>query len=140
MSRDLMPFGNDPFFSHFFGKGWLSDPFSKFLDSPQVDVEETDKEMIVKVDLPGVNPKDIQIELMDSYLTISGKSESEDEIKDKNYYHKERRYGSFQRQVPLPCAVLEDNITAKSKDGVLVITLPKKEASIGGPKKIPVES
>ena len=66
-----MPFGNDPFFSHFFGKGWLSDPFSKFLDSPQVDVEETDKEMIVKVDLPGVNPKDIQIELMDSYLTIS---------------------------------------------------------------------
>ncbi len=140
MSRGLIPFGNDPFFSHFFGKGWLSNPFSSFSAGPQVDVEETDKEVIVKVDLPGVNPKDVQIELQDNSLNISGRSETEEEIKEKNYYHKERRYGSFQRQVPLPCPVIPEDAKAKAQDGVLTITLPKKEADTGNVKKIPIET
>lgn len=139
-----MPFGDDPFFSHFFGKGWLS-PFFDDLSPrssgfPKVDIEETDKAIIVKLDLPGVDPKDVEIQLQDNHLVISGKSESEDEVKKKHYYHKERRFGSFQRQIPLPCPVTEKDIKAKAKDGVLTITLPKRDEDKGRMKKIPIES
>lgn len=140
MSKDLMPFADDPFFSHFFGKGWLSDPFFRVSDFPKMDVEETDKKVIVTLDLPGIDPKNVEIEMQDNYLTISGESENEEEVKKKHYYHKERRYGSFQRQVPLPCAVIEEKIKAKAKDGVLTITLPKRNPDKGGTKKIPIES
>ena len=138
-----MPFGEDPFFN-IFGKGFLSnffsDPFFRSNDFPRLDIEETKKEVIVTLDLPGVDPKDVDIELQDNTLLVSGKTDNVDEVKKKHYYHKERRFGSFQRQIPLPCAISEDQIKASAKDGVLKITLPKNNSDAEGPKKIPIES
>jgi HSP20 family protein len=143
MPRDLQPFGEDPFFSHF-GKGFLSgffsDPFFRSADFPRMDIEETKKDIIITLDLPGVDPKNVDIELQENSLVISGKSEAEEEVKKKHYYHKERRYGSFQRQIPLPCPVNEKDIKAHAKDGLLRITLLKRDGDIERPKKIPIET
>lgn len=144
MSKELQPFGDDPFFGRFFGEWplapFFADPFFKSAGFPKVDIEEKEKEIIVKLDLPGVDPKDANVELQHNHLLISGASESKEEVKRKHYYRKERSFGSFQRQISLPCEVSEKGIFAKAKDGVLTITLPKKSPETPGKKRIPIES
>jgi HSP20 family protein len=95
---------------------------------PKVDVEETDNEIKVTANIPGVDPKDINVEVGDDYLSLSGKieKESKDE-KNGKIYRYEREYGEFRREFSLPARVNKDSITAKSKNGVLTITLPKSE-------------
>lgn len=104
--------------------------------SPQVDVEETDKEFIVKADLPGVDPKDVEIQLVDNVLTIRGGKEEKREEKKKNYHRIERFSGSFFRSIPLPSGADADKVAATSSNGVVTITIPKKAEA--QPKKITV--
>lgn len=130
----------DPFF------GWLDD----FLDrdffssglglsgwNPQIDVVEKDKEIIVKADIPGLDEKDLNVELTDRTLTISGSREESKENKTENYHRTERSYGSFSRTVALPDTIDADKINAEYKKGVLTVSIPKTKESSA--KKITVK-
>jgi len=96
---------------------------------PQVDVEESDKEIAISAELPGIDRKDIDISISHGVLTIRGEKKSERETKRKNYTYAERSYGSFQRSISLPSTVEEDEAQAKFEKGVLTITLPKTAPS-----------
>ena len=96
--------------------------------SPRTSVAETHNQFEITVDLPGIEPKDVEIELRNNELWVSGERKQEKEEKHKTYRHTEQRYGRFERVIPLPVEVDEDNIEAHYQDGVLKITVPKSEA------------
>lgn len=104
--------------------------------APRVDVEETEKEILVKADLPGVDPKAIEISIESGMLTIRGEKREEKEEREKNYHRVERFSGSFYRAIPLPEGSDPEKVTASSTNGVVTITVPKKAGT--SPKKIPV--
>jgi len=105
---------------------------------PAFDVSETESEIIVKAELPGMDVKDIDIALTDGLLTIKGERKLEKEDKKENYHRIERQFGSFSRSLNLGEKVKADGIEAAYKDGILTVTLPKAEES--KPKKIEVKS
>jgi len=92
-----------------------------------LDILETDTAIEAKLDLPGVKPKEIDIQLNGSLLTVSGERREEKEDKSKTYHRIERRAGSFSRSFTLSCPVEEDEVAAAYQEGVLTITLPKTE-------------
>jgi len=106
--------------------------------SPRFEVSETDDAIQVTAELPGMDEKDIEVTLENSLLTVKGEKKSEREEKKKNYYFTERSYGHFQRVVPLPTGVEEEEVKAKFKKGVLSITLPKTEQAKKQGKRIDV--
>ncbi len=122
--------------SFFEGKPRLRE-FGKWF--PSVDVSETKNDLVVKAELPGMDPKDIDISLNDGYLTIKGEKKQEKEEKEENYHFIERSYGSFTRSVRLPNEVQRDKISASYKNGILKVTLPKSEEAKKKEVKIKVE-
>ncbi len=106
---------------------------------PEFDLSETKNELIVKAEVPGINPKDVSISLVDNMLTIKGEKKQEKEEKEENYHLLERSYGSFTRSVRLPQEVQSDKITAAYKNGLLKVTLPKSEEAKTKEIKIKVE-
>ncbi|NPA39745.1 MAG: Hsp20/alpha crystallin family protein [Thermodesulfobacteria bacterium] len=116
----------DRIWQEFFGKGFAPEKWEGIEWVPAVDVSETDDAVIVKVDVPGVKPEDMEISLVDNVLVIKGEKKREEEEKKENFYRMERFYGSFMRSIQLPCEVEVDKIEANYKDGVLKIILPKK--------------
>jgi HSP20 family protein len=105
---------------------------------PALDISETEKEIVAKAELPGIDPKDVAVTLRDNVLTIKGEKKFEGEEKKDNYHRIERSYGSFCRSVTLPSMVAEDNVKAKYDNGVLTITMAKTGKDIG--KTITIES
>ncbi|MDP6381216.1 MAG: Hsp20/alpha crystallin family protein, partial [Phycisphaerae bacterium] len=93
---------------------------------PAVDVAETDTDLVVKVEAPGLEPKDIDISIRDGILTIQGEKKEEAEEKGLNWRRVERRYGSFVRNIALPDVANTEKVEATAKDGVLTIRLPKE--------------
>jgi HSP20 family protein len=106
---------------------------------PFLDVAETKNELVVKAEIPGMDPKDIDISLSDGVLTIKGEKRQEKEEKEADYHLVERSYGSFMRSVQLPKEVQSDKISASYKNGILRITLPKSEEAKKKEVKIKVE-
>jgi HSP20 family protein len=106
---------------------------------PSIDVSETKNDLVVKAELPGMDPKDIDISLNDGYLTLKGEKKQEREEKEEDYHYIERSYGSFTRSVHLPKEVKRDKIAASYKNGILKITLPKSEEAKKEEIKIRVE-
>lgn len=108
---------------------------------PKVDVEETEDEIRVTANIPGIDANNINVEVGGDYLSLSGKIEKEDKSEDKHgkVYRYEREFGEFRREFALPARVNKDNIIAKSKNGVLSITLPKSEEEIKKKVRIEVE-
>jgi HSP20 family protein len=104
--------------------------------TPMVDVKETEKELTFICELPGMTEKDVNVEVRENLLTISGKREFVDETKKKDYVRVERSYGSFFRSFTLDSMVKPEKIQATFKDGLLTVVVPKIEAP--KPKKIPV--
>ncbi len=96
---------------------------------PAFDVSETDDHIIVKADLPGVEPKDLEISIVGSVLTVRGEKKQEKEEKGESFHRIERSYGSFSRSISLPGDVDPDTVDAVYKDGVLKLTIPKTERS-----------
>ena len=94
---------------------------------PSLDVAETKNEFVVKAEIPGMDPKHIDISLSDNVLTIKGEKRHEQEEKDEGYHVVERSYGSFVRSIQLPGRVKGDKVKASYKDGVLRVALPKSE-------------
>lgn len=105
--------------------------------SPAVDIYETEESIVLKAEIPGIDKKEVSIEVKDNMLILKGERKFEKEIKEENYHRMERAYGSFQRTFTLPNIIKKENVKAKYKDGILEITLPKvKEAK---PKHVKVE-
>lgn len=94
---------------------------------PSIDLSETENELVVKCEVPGMEPKDIDISLSDGMLTIKGEKKLENEEKKANYHLVERSYGAFTRSIQLPKGVHADGISASYKNGILTVTLPKSE-------------
>jgi HSP20 family protein len=94
---------------------------------PAVEVAESNGEVTVKMQVPGVEKDQLQLTVSDDHLTIRGETRKESEEKRKNYYSQEIRYGAFQRTVPLPVEVDAARANAALKNGVLSITLPKSK-------------
>ena len=105
---------------------------------PAVDILETDKDIVIKVELPGINLSDVNLEIADNMLSLRGERKFEKDTKKENYHKVERSYGSFHRSFTLPGSVDQTKINAKLKDGILEVKLPKVENL--KPKQIPVES
>ncbi|MGA8830625.1 MAG: Hsp20/alpha crystallin family protein [Desulfomonilaceae bacterium] len=119
----------DDLFNQFFGNaGWLpGTSFSKGF-TPAFDVSDTDEDILVKAELPGVDPKDIEVDLSGTTLTVKGEKKEEQEDKTENVHRIERSFGCFSRSVTLPCEVKEDQVEANFKNGVLNLKLPKAES------------
>ena len=106
--------------------------------TPAFDVSETENELIVKAEVPGMDKKDINVNLSDGLLTITGEKHHEKKEESEKYHCFERRYGKFSRTMRLPSEVETEKVDAMYKDGVLTITLPKSETV--KPKQIEIKS
>jgi HSP20 family protein len=128
------------------------EPFREFIErffeedfdfsiSPRLatDVYETDKDLVVEMQVPGFKKEDIKVSFQDDYLKVEGKAEEEKEEKDKNYWRKEIRRGSFVRVIPLPKKVDPKKAKASFKDGILKISLPKIEEIKEAGEEIKIE-
>ena len=107
---------------------------------PAVDVYETDKEFVLKAELPGVDPKDVEVRVEDSTLYLKGERKFEKETKEENYHRVERSYGTFTRSFSLPHTINTEQIHADYRNGVLTIRLPKREEAKPKQIKISVKS
>ncbi len=105
--------------------------------SPRVDIAETENEYSVAIELPGIEKKNLSINVKDSILTIKGEKKAEEKQEGVNYLRMERSYGEFERQFKLSKNIITDKIAAEYKNGVLNITLPKAEEA--KPKEIAVK-
>ncbi|HME08577.1 MAG TPA: Hsp20/alpha crystallin family protein [Bryobacteraceae bacterium] len=116
---------------------FLSEPNTARPWSPPVDIYETDNELVVKADLPDVTLNDIDIQMENGTLTLKGERKFEKDQNSKGFHRIERSYGSFVRLFAVPETVDSENVRAAYNNGVLTITLPKKE--IAKPKAIKVQ-
>jgi len=152
--RDLAPRYSDPFsalrsevdslFDTFMGglpafSGMFGPSRDRgFSLAPHIDVRESDKELVLEAELPGINEKDISLDLQNSVLTIRGEKKHEHDEEKENYRVMERRYGSFQRSLRLPDTVDEDKVAASFDNGVLKVRIPKRPEAVGKQRKIPI--
>jgi HSP20 family protein len=132
-------------FEDFFGRGGRIPAFfdegrSAALSSPAVDISETEKEYKIKAELPGMAPENVDITCGDGYLVIKGEKKCESEEKNENFIRRESSYGSFHRRLSLPDIADAGAAGACFKNGVLTITVPKKEAALKKEKKISIKS
>jgi HSP20 family protein len=105
--------------------------------TPAIDLVRENGHLVVRADVPGIKPEEIEIEVEDGMLTLSGKHEESTEETDERYVRRERRYGAFSRRLPLPEGVDPKKIKASTKDGVLEVTVPlPKEVAKQEPVKI----
>jgi len=127
---------NSLFSEPFFRSGREDDELSMGSWYPAVDMFENDDKIVIKAELPGVDKKDISVDVKDRVLTLSGERNYDHEVKEENYYRRERTCGKFKRTFNLPADVDSDKIKADFKDGVLKVEMPKPEAQ--KPKRITV--
>lgn len=108
---------------------------------PTADVYARNGDMVVRMDLPGVDPKDIKVKFEEGELTVTGERKADKEIKEEGYYRKETAYGIFERHMSLPKGIRESEIKAEYDNGVLEISVPKTPKVEGQPKakEIPVK-
>jgi len=104
---------------------------------PDVDIYDTDDALIVKAELAGVPKENVTVDVKDNILTIKGERSVDNEVKEENYYRRERSFGSFQRSFTLPAAINPDDIKAVYKDGILEIEIPKPEEK--KPKQVTID-
>ena len=112
---------------------FLREPFGSLSDSisswgrwaPALDVSESDTSVIVRAELPGVDPNDLDITVTSDRLTIAGEKKETIEKTDRDVFHRESRYGSFSRTIPLPATVDQQAVNAEYTNGVLTVTLKK---------------
>ena len=116
----------DDFFNGFSGRGLRSSTGNGWQElTPMIDVAETDKELVVTAELPGLNDKDFEVTLTGDLLTIKGEKKSEHEETNGDAYYMERRFGSFSRSVPLPFMVKDEKVDARYDKGILTVRVPK---------------
>lgn len=107
--------------------------------APKVDVVTNDNKLVTRVDLPGMKKEDVQVEVEDGFLTLSGERKKETKEEKDSVYREEREYGSFCRTVPLPKGVKADDVKATFTNGVLEVTIPLPLAAAPNGRKIPIQ-
>jgi HSP20 family protein len=117
----------EDFFNRFFRDMPLAEGAWQF--APEVDISESDGNVVVKAELPGMEAKDIDVDISGDTLILRGEKKAEEEKKEERYYFRERHYGSFQRSFRLPAGVQSEKVDANFKNGVLTINVPKSEES-----------
>jgi HSP20 family protein len=131
----------DDLFDRLFGFGFIPGKEVSAMTkvwAPLVDVLEMEKEIVVKVDLPGVVPNEVEVYVQNGALVLKGLKKEEKEEKISNYFRTERFIGTFYREIPLPIGVDPEKITATTVNGVLSVIIPKTPAAL--PKKVPVKA
>lgn len=132
MERMFETFLREPFAR--LGRGFESlTPFG-----PALDIAESDKEVTVRIELPGVDPQDLDIQVSAGQLIVAGEKQDREEHRDEDFYHSERRFGSFRRAVQLPAGIDADRVTADFDKGVLTVRVPKAPGV--KPKKVEVRA
>lgn len=121
--REMDRFFNTPFFR----VGPFSDEGRAEMWYPSVDMFEKEEALVIKAELPGLDKNDIDVNIEDGKLTLSGERKSESEVEEDKFYRRERTYGKFVRTFTLPADIDPDKIAAEFKDGVLKIEIPKPE-------------
>lgn len=131
----------DKMFGEFFEAprrgGLLSRAIGRGVSVPSLELIDRKGEMVLRAELPGVKKEDVDITVQEEAITLKGQFKHDETVKDEDYYFSERRYGSFERTVPLPAEVDTGKAKATFKDGVLEVVLPKKKEAM--PKEIKVE-
>ncbi len=127
-------------FSDFFGDGFAVAPLARDGDSfaPALDVHDEESQYVVRVELPGIDAKEVALELDGNLLVLSGTKQEEKSGKEDGTRWTERRFGAFRRALELPAPVVADGVKATADKGVLTITLPKAKPATG--RRIQVES
>jgi len=123
----------DQLFQSFFGDAFAplaASGWSGAVWGPPLDIEETDKEILIRAEIPGVTPEELDLAISGNSLVISGEKKESEERKDKGYLYQERRFGSFRREVALPTAVDADHVDAEYKEGVLHVKLQKAQEAL----------
>ncbi len=120
-------------FTPFYGEGELSTRTW----APPVDIYETENDIVLKAELPGMDPKDVDVKVEDNTLYLKGERKFEKEVMNENYHRVERSYGSFARSFSLPNSISAEKVKAEFKDGLLTLTLPKREEA--KPKTIRID-
>ena len=136
---ELQAFGCDPFFRRFFDlvdEDFLGGKGERTWYPPMDLVEEKDR-LLAHLELPGIDPKSVQVNVQGDLLVIQGERKAEREENQGKYLKREHAYGSFHRSVQLPYHVQPDKVTAQYKNGIMTIVLPKAEEHVG--RQIPVE-
>lgn len=137
---------------HWFEEAWKK-PFSLFEKtfwpelryaepfeiSPNVDIYEEEKEVVIKADLPGMKKQDIKVDLTENVMTISGEKSRTEKIEKEEYYRYERSFGSFCRRFELPAGIETDKVKAHFEDGVLEVRIPKTRQAEHKHKKISID-
>ena len=119
--------------SFFGGSPWR---FDESMSAPAVEVADTQDTVVVKAQVPGVSKEQLQVTVSEGMVTIKGERKEEEKQEEKNYLHREFRYGAFTRTVPLPAGVQAEKATAQLKDGMLEVTIPKSAGA--RVKEIPI--
>jgi len=117
----------DRFFREAFSPAMGGGEVSTRTWAPPVDIYENGDNLVLKAELPGINPDDVEIRVEDNTLYLKGERKFEKEVKEQSYHRVERSYGAFTRTFSLPNSVDADKVAANFKDGVLTLTMPKKE-------------
>lgn len=125
-----------------FGRGFLPRLTEQFESAvtPSVDLAETEKDVVVTAELPGIDEKDVDVSYANGVLTIRGEKKAEKEEKGKNFHRIERSYGAFSRAIGMPADIDDTKVEAKFAKGVLTVTLPKKPSAQASAKKITVKA
>jgi len=109
------------------------------VSTPRVDVYQTEKEVVVKAEIPGVTKEDLNLYVDEDSVRLSGQTRKENEFKEENAYRTERFYGSFSRVIPLPAEVKSEEAKAEYKDGILTIRVPKAQPSRPKGRRIDIQ-
>jgi len=132
----------DRVFDAFLGRGFgrFNAPVPEWGDAvvPSIDLRETETDLVIEAELPGMDEKDVSVTLSNGVLTLKGEKKSEREEKKDDYHLTERSYGSFQRSFQLGDSVDADKVTAAFEKGVLKVTLPKRPEAVKAEKRIPI--
>jgi HSP20 family protein len=133
----------DRVFDSFLGRGFGRFPTPAGVEQsyavvPSIDVRETETELIVEAELPGMDEKDVSVTLNNGVLTLKGKKKAEREEKKDDYHLMERSYGSFQRSFQVADTIDADKVKAAFEKGVLKVTLPKRPEAVKAEKRIPI--
>ncbi len=128
----VLPFDMFRSFAPVFDKNW---PFTAW--TPPCDIYETDKEIVLKMELPEMRKEDVHVTLENNVLTLRGERKFEEAVNRENYHRIERKYGEFMRIFTLPTFVEGSKVVAEFKEGMLTVTLPKNAAAI--PRQIEVK-
>lgn len=108
--------------------------------APAVDIAEDDKEVTVRAELPGIDPKELEVSVLGNQLILNGEKKQSSERQEKGFYHSETRYGAFRRVIPLPEGIDTEKIEAQYAHGVLTLRLPKTTAAAAKRIKVKVQS